>query len=360
MIPFLQPMRIPHFPRRRLCGACRATGLSLVLLASLLLGCGRSDSDAPEAAGTGAAANRPLTIGIAFETLQTEYWVAGIDAIKAECAKRGFTAIQAVADGDANKQFEQVRNFITRKVDGIILVPKDANTCIPMIKAANTARIPIVLFNRPSAPTDARSVAVVADNQTLTRRTVEHMIETARKTGRKHKAMILIGDLGDINAIGRRDGFEEAVAAAPDSVEVVARIPTEWNQEKAQSGVVNALQANPDISFIFTSSDFLLPSIATALRSAGKYHPADHPDHVILGGFDGDATAWQMLKDGYLDATGVQDVFFEAERCVQAIVDLREGREVPSLIEDPGFVIHRSNMEEMAPRMWGANVRRAQ
>jgi ABC-type sugar transport system substrate-binding protein len=141
-------------------------------------------------------------------------------------------------------------------------------------------------------------------------------------------------------------------------VEVVARVPSEWNQEKAQAGVVNALQANPDISFIFTSSDFLFPSIVSALKTAGKYKKAGEDGHVILGGFDGDATAYAMLKDGYLDATGVQDVYFEAQAAVQALVDLRAGKQVDELILDPGFVITAGNLAEKAPRMWGANVKK--
>jgi ABC-type sugar transport system substrate-binding protein len=169
--------------------------------------------------------------------------------------------------------------------------------------------------------------------------------------------MILVGDLGDINAIGRRDGFDAAAKEAPDVLDVVARVPTEWNQEKAQAGVVNALQANPDISFIFTSSDFLLPSIVSALKSAGKYKKLGELGHVLLGGFDGDATAYQMLKDGYLDATGVQDVYFEVEACVQAILDARAGKKVEETIKDPGFVIHQGNLKEKAARMWGAKVR---
>ena len=96
--------------------------------------------------------------------------------------------LEAIADQDANRQLQQVKNFITRKVDGIILVPKDAKTCIPMIKAANDAGIPIVLFNRPADKSDAKSVAVVADNSKLTQETVAFMVEQARKSGRKHKA----------------------------------------------------------------------------------------------------------------------------------------------------------------------------
>jgi inositol transport system substrate-binding protein len=170
--------------------------------------------------------------------------------------------------------------------------------------------------------------------------------------------MILIGDLGDINAIGRRDGFDAAVREAAAVMDVVARVPTEWNQEKAQAGVVNALQANPDVSFIFTSSDFLLPSIVSALKSTGKYRKIGEPGHIILGGFDGDATAYDLLTSGYLDATGVQDVSFEVEASINAILDLRVGKTVPEIIKDPGFVINQVNLKTATARMWGAHVKR--
>ncbi len=326
--------------------------LSLILpVAMLLSGCAKS----PET--TNSSGEKQLTVGVNFETLQTEYWVAGFEAIKSELKKRNIQIVESIADGDANRQLQQVRTFVTRKVDGIVLVPKDAKTCVPAIKAANEAGIPIVLFNRPAAESpDLKLVNVVADNRKLTRETVEFMIERARKTGKKHKAMVIIGDLGDINAIGRKDGFYDAVKGNEAIVEVVAEVPSEWNQEKARAGVVNALQANPDISFIFSSSDFLFPSVVAALKSANKYHKLGEPGHVILGGFDGDATAYQMLVDGYLDATGVQDVYFEAEQAVQALLDGLAKKSGPTMILDPGFVIHQGNLQEKKSRMWGANV----
>lgn len=323
------------------------SGSFFLVVIFLFLGCGKPGGTAGEKSGQ-------LTIGVSFETLQTEFWVAALDAFKADFAKRNIKIIQAIADGDANRQIEQVKNFIARKVDGIVVVPKDAKACLPIIKAANAANIPIVLFNRPPDKSDAKSVAVVADNFALTRETVACMISEAKKTGKTHKALVLIGDLGDINAVGRRDGFEAAANESPGVLDIVGRIPTEWNQEKAHAGVVNALQANPDVSFIFSSSDFLFPSIVSALKSAGKYKKVGESGHVILGGFDGDGTAWQMLKEGYLDATGVQDVYFEVEACVQAILDLRAGKTVPELIKDPGFVIHQGNRNEKSSRMWGA------
>ncbi len=299
-----------------------------------------------------------LTIGVSFETLQTEYWVASFEAIRDDLSRRGIAMLDAIADGDANRQLEQVQNFIARKVAGIIVVPKDAKTIIPMIKAANEAGIPIVLYNRPADRTEARSVAVVADNYAISRATVEYMAAQARTSGRKYKALILVGDLGDINAVSRRDGFDDAIKNYSDVIEVVARVPTEWNQEKALAGVTNALQANPDIGFVFTSSDFLFPSIISALKTAGKYRKTGEEGHVILGGFDGDATAYRMLVEGYLDADGVQDVYFESSASVQAVLDLRDGKQVGATILDKGFVIHQANLREASARMWGARARK--
>ncbi|QDV34722.1 sugar ABC transporter substrate-binding protein [Tautonia plasticadhaerens] len=323
-------------------------GIALALAALPLASCG-GGGDAPGGPG-------PKTVGVAFETLQTEYWVVSFESIKGELEGRGFTVLEAIADGDANRQFEQVQGFIARGVDGIIVAPKDAKTVIPMIRAANRAGIPMVLYNRPPADSSAEAVTIVADNYAIARETVSHMARLAAEAGGAHKAMILIGDLADQNAVDRRRGFDDAIEEHGGGIEVVAEIPTEWNQEKALAGVTNALQADPGIDFIFTSSDFLFPSLVSALRSAGKYEKVGEPGHVILGGFDGDATAYRMLRDGYLDADGVQDLGFESEQTVRALADLIAGEEVPPVIEDEGFVIHQGNLDEMAPRMWGAGV----
>lgn len=303
-----------------------------------------------------SGASDQLTIGVAFDTLQTEYWVASIETMRSELKKRNYRMVESVADNDANRQFEQVKSFIARGVDGIIIAPKDAQSVVKMIREANSANIPVVIYNRPPEESDAQSVTIVADNYEITKATIKYMAEKARESGKKYKAMILIGDLGDINAIQRRDGYLDVIKDYTDFIEDAARVPTEWDNEKALARITNALQANPEINFIFTSSDLHLPALASALKTAGKYHKIGEDGHVLMGGFDGDATAYQMLVDGYLDADGVQDMFFESEQAVQAIVDLREGKTPPSIIKDPGFVIHQDNIEEMSARMWGAQV----
>lgn len=298
-------------------------------------------------------AHKHPTVGVAFESLQSEGWVVGFETIKTELAAHNLQAIEAIANSDANRQYEQINTFITRGVDGIIIAPVDAQTVVPMIKAANDASIPIVLYNRAPAQNNAKWTAVVNDNYKLTKSTVEAMAQMALKTNTKHKAMILIGSLTDSNAVQRRDGFEDGLKAYTDSIEVVSRISTEWNQEKALAGVTNALQAHPDINFIFCSSDFMLPSVQSALKADGKYKKFGEPGHVMVGSFDGDNSAYQMLTEGYLDADGVQDLPLEAVNSVQAIQDMHSGKPVPQLIYDQGFVVTQENLKEMGPKMWG-------
>jgi ABC-type sugar transport system substrate-binding protein len=185
---------------------------------------------------------------------------------------------------------------------------------------------------------------------------VQFMVDEAKKAGTKRQAVIMIGDLGDVNAIQRRDGFFDVVDKNKDIIDVVARIPTEWNADVAFAGLTNAFQANPDINFLFTSSDFLFPQIVQVLKTRNKFQPIGHKDHIIFGGFDGDAMAYELLKDKYLDADGVQDLFKEAELAVNAIVDLQEGKTVERVLLDPGFAIHQANLEQARDRMWGYSI----
>lgn len=293
------------------------------------------------------------TVALLFDSLVSPFWVSGIEIMRAEGAARGWTTLEAISDFDDNKQFEQVQAMIERQVDGILIIQTDANAVIPAIRAANEAGIPMVHFNRPPAENENYSVAIQADNRQITRDTVQFMVDEAKRIGGSYKAAILIGDLGDVNAIQRRDGFFDIVDQNTDIIEVVARISTEWNADKAFAGLTNAFQANPDINFLFTSSDFMHPQIQQVMKVAGKWHKRDEEGHVIFGGFDGDQGAYQLLVDGYLDADGVQNLFLEVDMAFGAFEDMWAGEQPEKLLLDPGFVIHAGNLEEVRDEMWG-------
>jgi ABC-type sugar transport system substrate-binding protein len=303
-----------------------------------------------------AKAEGGTAIAIMFDSLQSPFWVTSFDVLKEKAKAAGYEPLEAISNLDDNKQFEQVQSMIQRKVDGIIIVPTDNKAVIPAIRAANIAKVPVVFFNRPPASSDAVSVAVQADNRAIMKATATALLDQAKKKGGKYQACFLIGDLGDQNAIQRRDGFFDVVDQHKDMVDVVSRISTEWNPDKAFADLTNALQANPGINMLQTSSDFLLPQIQQALTIAGKWKKIGEDGHVLLGGFDGDEGQYQALKDGYMDVGGVQNLFLEADLALDALKKMRAGQAVDHLLLDPGFVMTQDNLMQERDKMWGYAV----
>jgi ABC-type sugar transport system substrate-binding protein len=299
------------------------------------------------------------TIAIMFDSLQSPFWVSSLAVLKQKVKERGWEALETISNLDDNKQFEQVQSMIQRKVDGILIVPTDNKATIPAIREANKAKVPMVYFNRPPAASDAVSVAVQADNRAIMRATVEALVAEARKLGGKYQACLMIGDLGDQNAVQRRDGFFDVIDKNKDIIEVVARVATEWNLDKAFAGLTNALQANPGINFLQISSDFMIPQMQQALTIAKKWKKVGEPGHVLFGGFDGDEGAYQVLQDGYMDVDGVQNIYYESDLALDALKRMNAGETLPKLLLDPGLVISHDSLMQDRDKMWGYAVWKA-
>ncbi len=306
----------------------------------------------------GIASAQDATICFAFQDLETEFWVAGHRAITETLAEQGIEVIERNANEDANRQLEQVRDCIAQGVDGIIIIPQDGESAVTIVNEAQESDVPIAVFNRPPSDLSA-GIVVVADNEVITQQAVEFMAQKAigrfEITGEKLNPLILVGDLGDPNAVGRRQGFYNVIEKYPDIFNEPIEVPTEWDAATALANLEAAIESNPDVDFIFTSSDFLFPTIQSVLEPRGMWVPAGQEGHVIMGGLDGDATACRLIQEGFVDATGVQDLFFEAEATLTALLDAIEAGEAQpnAVIQDPGFALTAGNIDFREMDMWG-------
>jgi inositol transport system substrate-binding protein len=312
---------------------------------------------APVAAQDGAGKK----ICYAFQDLSTGFWVAGHGAIVKTLQDAGHEVVELNGGHDANKQLEQIQDCIAQGADGIILTADDSPAETTLVALAQENDVPIATFNRP--PSDmSKGIIVVADNESVARQAVEAMAVEAEKkfaeTGEKLHPLILVGALADSNAVARREGFMNALANHPDIFEAPVEIATEWDSEVALAGLEDAIANDPDIDFIFTSSDFLFPTIQSVLEAKGMWHKAGEEGHVILGGLDGDDGACRLIREGYVDSTGVQDVFLEAQLALDGILGAIEAGETqPNSVElDPGFALSQANLEEKGPTTWGCLV----
>jgi inositol transport system substrate-binding protein len=347
----------------------------IMVLAMLLSACAAPAAPAAPAADSGAATTEEATsaadtttdaaagagdktICFAYQDLETEFWVAGHKAIVETLNGLGVNVIERNANEDANKQLEQVKDCIAQGVDGIIIIPQDGESAVTIVGEANKAGIPIGVFNRPPANDSNPTLVIVANNEVITQQAVEYMAEEAKKLGRKVTPLIMVGDLGDPNAVGRRQGFMNVIEANPDLFNEPIEVPTKWDGNTALANLEAAMQANPEVDMLFTSSDFMYPQIRSVLDPLGRWKKVGEEGHMILGGLDGDSTACRLMRDGYVDATGVQDLFFEADTIMQAMLDaIAAGETTPeNWMDDPGFALTQANWEERAADMWGCKL----
>jgi len=311
----------------------------------LLFSCSQTDSN-------------KLTICFAFQDLETEFWVAAHKAITETLREKNIEVIERNANQDANRQLEQIRDAIAQEVDGIIIIPQDGESAVTIVKEANEASIPIAVFNRPPANDENPALVIVADNETIAQSAVTFMAEEAKKRGYKANPLIMVGDLGDPNAVERRQGFYNVINQHPDLFNDVIEVPTKWDANTTFANLEAALQANPDVDFLFTSSDFLYPQVRAVLEPLGKWKKRGDPDHVIMGGLDGDQFACRLMKEGYVDATGVQDLFYEANAIMDAILNaIANGEKRPrKWMTDPGFALTQGNIAVRENDMWGCKL----
>jgi inositol transport system substrate-binding protein len=305
------------------------------------------------------AADKKLTVAFSFQDLETEFWVAGHTAIASTLKERGFNVIEENAGKDANKQLEQVKSAIAQGVDGIIIIPLDGELAVTIGKLANQAGIPYGVFNRPPSNKDAKALVAVADNRKIAAEAAEYMVDAAKKLGHKATPAIMVGDLGDPNAVYRRQGFMDAIEKHPDLwTGKPIEIPTKWDANTALANLKSAVQANPNIDFLFVSSDFMFPEVKSVLAPLGKWQKSGSPDHVILGGVDGDKTACRLIREGYLDATGVQDLYVEAALVLDAVTEaVKAGAKTPEKwMEDPGFALTQGNIATKGDDAWGCKL----
>jgi inositol transport system substrate-binding protein len=309
---------------------------------------------------SGALAQKKVSkICFGFQDLETEFWVAGHTSIMNSLKKQNIQGIERNANEDPNKQLEQIKDCITQKVDGIIIIPQTGDSAVTIMGEANKANIPIGIFNRPPTPGyKTKGLVVVADNEEIAAQTVEYMAAQAKKLGRKVNPLIMVGDLGDPNAVGRKKGFDKIIAKYPDLFNKPVEVATKWDAATGRAGLENAMQANPDIDFLFTSSDFLWPQIKSVLEPLGKWKKIGDKGHVILGGLDGDSTTCGLIKDKWVDATGVQNLFFEADAVLEAVVKAAEkgDGQANAVINDKGFALTQDNLATREKDMWGCVI----
>lgn len=337
-------------------------GLKMVGVAiaasGLLAGCGSTASTGGSSSSSGAsgsasasagktvdyaagAAVKPkdgkkLKIGVAFPILD-QFLQKVADGMKARAAESGVELNIQSAEEKTDKQLAQIENFISDKVDGIIVLPQETNATDQITKKAKDANIPLVYVNRRPANLDPATPYVGSDSMVAGKLQGEQL---AKLLNNKGNVAIINGDLSQEAAVQRTKGCKEAVTKA--GMKVVQEQEGKWYRDKGLSITENWLQSGQQIDAICSNNDEMALGAITALKNAGKLAS------VKVAGVDATADALASMKAGELALSVFQDAKGQGAGGVDTVVQLYNKESAPNVVNVPYVLVTPENMAQFA------------
>ena len=104
------------------------------------------------------------TIGVSIQNREAQFYQDMEAGMQAQAAKYGYKLIVVDANRDNAKQQSQVEDFISKKVDAIVLTPYDSQAIGSAIVEANNASIPVFTADIASASSQGKVVAHIASD----------------------------------------------------------------------------------------------------------------------------------------------------------------------------------------------------
>ncbi len=298
----------------------------IAVSAVVLSGC-----SAPADSGT-----KTVKIGATFPVLDA-FLQKVADGMQKEATADGAKLTVVAADNKVDTQLSQVENFISQKVDAILVVAVDTSAAGPMTDAAKAAGIPIVYVNRNPSQTGVPYVG----SQSLVSGTLE-MTQLAKLAGGKGNVVIMEGEVTNEAALDRTKGCNDVVAQNP-GMKVVKTAAADWDRAKGQALMENWLQSGVKFDVVCANNDEMALGAINALKAAGKKLGAGG---VLVGGVDATADALASLAAGEEATTVFQDAGGQGGGGVKAAIDLVNGKKVADYVDVPYQLVTLDNIND--------------
>ncbi|NUT82019.1 sugar ABC transporter substrate-binding protein [Pseudomonas sp. NA13] len=290
---------------------------------------------------TSGAALADLKIGVSmsqFDDTWLTYLRESMDK-KAKSLPDGVTLQFEDARSDVVKQLSQVENFISQKVDALIVNPVDTAATQRITKAAVAAGIPLVYVNRrpddPKLP--AGVVTVASDDLEAGRMQMQYL---ADKMGGKGDIVILLGDLANNSTTNRTKGVKEVLAKYPD-IKIEQEQTGTWSRDKGMTLVNDWLTQGRDFNAVVANNDEMAIGAAMALKQAGTKKGS-----VLIAGVDGTPDGLNAIKKGDMAVSVFQDAKGQADGSIDTAVKMVKKQAVEQSVWVPYRLITPENVDQ--------------
>lgn len=227
-----------------------------------------------------------------------------LDAAKA----KGWEVITTTSNGDAQKQLNDINDFIAQSVKAIVAVPDDSAGVCQAVRAAKDAGIPFFTIDR--APTGCEvDMVVLSDNYMAGKQSGDAIVEflKQRHGAPKGKVLEITGNLAQNVAQLRGGGFQDVLKAYPE-IEIITKVG-DWDSAKGVEIVRDVASTTEGLDAIYMHSDCVYGAgTLQTLKEVDKAAPVGDKAHVFVAGVDGCQSTLDQIRANQFDQSSNQPV----------------------------------------------------
>ncbi|WP_237155476.1 ABC transporter substrate-binding protein [Oryzibacter oryziterrae] len=293
-------------------------------------------------ASAGLSAAHAATYALVTINQQALFFNQINDGATAAAKAAGADLVIFNANNVPSAQNDAIENYITQKVDGIILVAIDVNGVKPAITEAKKAGIPVIAIDAQIP--DGDNIAFVGVDNTKAGYDIGKFYADYVKSSLGGKASVgVVGALNSFIQNQRLDGFKKAVTDSGVAVTFLDTVDGQNVQDVAMSAAENLMTANPSMGTLYATGEPALVGAVSAVTAQS------HTDSVKVFGWDLTKQAVKGIEDGWVTAVVQQDPAGEGKAAVEALETLKKGGTVPAVINVPVTIVTKENVATFKP-----------
>ena len=218
------------------------------------------------------ADRKTATLGLLLEDVANPFSSSLHRAVENVARERDIMVFTGSSDEDPEREREVLAAFVSRQVDGLIVVPSGVGQGTFLMQLRRSGP-PIVFVDRQAPVPGADSVTV--DNRAGASRAVRHLAQQG------HRRIAFLGDLHSIwTAVERERGYLDGLASEGLRLDPGILRRDVRGAEAAERAVTDLLGAADPPTALFTAQNLITIGAVRALRQLGLHN------RVALVGFD--------------------------------------------------------------------------
>ncbi len=275
------------------------------------------------------------TIAVNLKTLSSEYWQSVKSGCDAAAAELGVTIdVQgASAETEIAEQVAQLETQLAGNPAAIIIAPLDGDAVIGVLQSSGYTGP--VIFCDTDAAYEQKTTFVGTSNEEAA---YSGGVYGVKLNGEKTGAVIIYGQEGDNTSNLRKAGYEKALSEA--GLTPLAELSGNNTTDGATKVMEDLLNAYPDqINLVLCHNDDTAIGALNAIEAAGV-------TGINVIGFDGNASAVELIAAGKLTATIAQQPVLMGNLSVKAATSAVNGEAIDARVVVDTVVIDAANAAE--------------